>query len=433
MEVLTLKYRPIVFENIVGQNVPRIFLSNLIKCGQIGKNIILYGSFGSGKTSIGRIYARALNCDNPTSVGSPCNVCDKCKLFLEDRFPDYIEVDGATQGGKEKIKDLVEIAKSKPYLGKYRVVCVDECHNLSRQAWDTLLKLTEEPPPYLIFIFTTTEYNKVPGTIQSRCQDFEVNVLDQNISKEYLMRICELEGIKCDERALNIISHCSKGHLRDLIKNLEKLYYFGDITVENAITVFNFGYAKNLIDTMNLLFTEGSLNKLLEHLECWRDDPNKIFTLLRSIILQMYCTYVNNIDIDIESVSVVSGKDIEIVFNQMFNISSKLNLDMNTIFDKLFSIFDRDRMYSTVELYSFIIKTYNFIHLYNFNLKINKNVTPSSGVVKIRQLNGRQFVDGYSKQVVEHNIQESETLYPHSLLNCGFSSKKKSDINIVTM
>lgn len=435
MQSLALKYRPITFEKVIGQYVVSRFLSNLIKRGQIGKNIILYGPWGSGKTSLSRIYARALNCDNPTLEGSPCNVCEKCKLFHEEQYTDYIEIDGATQGGKDKIKDLVEMSQSEPYLGKYRVICLDEAHNLSKQAWDTLLKLIEEPPPYLVFLFTTTEYGKVPETIQSRCQDFEVSVLDQRTSIQCLTHICEIESFRFEERALEIISYFSRGHFRDLIKNLEKVYYFGDIALDNVLTVFSFNYAENVVGVFNRLFGGGDISEILKGLNEWNMAPDAIFNTLKSFILALYCNNYKDMNLNIDRVGFISEESMTGVYSKLLNIANTSGLDMGVLFDKLFTMFDRRSTLSVVELQTYMVRLYNYIYLYNLDSKgknLEKiNIKQSVMKENIKQ-EGRKFIESYQRPEVSPVSESAEgKIYPHSLINLGFSSNKKSEINMV--
>lgn len=439
MKSLTLKYRPLKFEDIVGQEVNVRFLSTLIKRGQLGKNLILYGPWGASKTTSVRIYARGLNCQNPTEFGSPCNICDSCRLFLADQYTDYIEVDGATQGGKDKIKDLVKIAQSPPFFERYRVINIDECHNLSKPAWDALLKLIEEPPPYLVFIFTTTEFLKVPETIQSRCHNLEVKLLPKNISKQHLKKVCVWEQIKYEEEALDVIVNLSKGHPRDLIKNLEQVNYFGDITFENTLMVFNLNYVQNLIQITSGLFSKDNLKIVLSTLREWYSQPGNIFNILKSFLLTLYkVKYLGLKDCDDVSFSLISEKDIEKIYQKCYNLTKEYDLNIEVVFDGLFSRMSGTKIGSYIELYAFIILLYNFIHLRRCETqeikKIGLNPTKVSGVTTKE---GREFIKAYKQNSVETeeevSIGGNGKMYPHLLLNKGFSFKKKTDVNIVTV
>lgn len=430
MQSLTLKYRPTVFEDVVGQEVNNKFLSTLIKRGQIGKNLILYGPYGSGKTSLNRIYARALNCINPTKLGSPCNICDNCELFFKKQYPDYIELDGANRGGKDKIKELVEIAQSYPYIGKYRIICVDECHNLTKQSWDTLLKLIEEPPPYLIFIFTTTEYNKVPDTIQSRCYDLEVKLLDSIISKKYLIEICNKELFKYEDKALGFLSYISKGHPRDLVKNLEKVLYFGDITLENTLTIFNLDYIQSLVKIYKAIFIKENLVEVLRHIKDWYVAPGKIFEELKIFIIALYCSKYKNINVQLSDIfSCIPKQDIDEIWNNLQIIVKEFNIKVEDLFKVIFEVFNKSGVTSYIDLYHFVIKLYNSI--YNHHLGDKSKIINR---VKINNISnkkeGRKFIKGYNKVNNLNNEIKGGNLYKHSLLSYGFSFRKNDEVNI---
>lgn len=262
---LSLKYRPVVFEDLVGQGVNQRYFTSLIKNGQAGRNVILHGAYGSSKTTTARIYARALNCENPTGYGSPCNECKSCKEFLSGTYPDYREEDGASNGGVEGVKKLADLARTPPMWGKWRVLVIDECQGLSKQAWDSLLKLVEEPPPWLVFIFTTTEFGKVQEAIRSRCQCLEVRLLSMDDSLSVLSRVCDAEGIEWDAGGLKIVSQVSKGHPRDLLKNLEQVSWLGSGVTESVCKeVFNLGWHEDVFKVFKLLSKKDSdFNQIL--------------------------------------------------------------------------------------------------------------------------------------------------------------------------
>src|ERR1700681_4028020 len=176
--VLARKYRPSTFAELIGQEAMVRTLSNAIATGRIAHAFILTGVRGVGKTTTARILARALNCVGPDGKGgptiSPCGVCDPCRSIAEDRHVDVLEMDAASRPGVEDIRELTDGVRYKPVAARYKVYIIDEVHMLSRQAFNALLKTLEEPPPDVKFIFATTEINKLPITVLSRCQRFDL-------------------------------------------------------------------------------------------------------------------------------------------------------------------------------------------------------------------------------------------------------------------
>jgi len=211
LHTLPIKYRPKKYTDLQGQTTVVKFLQALSK-RQLGRNIILYGVYGTGKTTSARIYAKSLNCLNLSKDGDPCYVCDAC---LEPS--NVIEIDAASSSGKDDVKELLEIAKIPPLIGNYRVIIADEAQQFSKSAWDALLKSIEEPKSFQVFIFSTTEINKVREAIRSRCQNLEIKLLDTETSIKLLNKVCHAEGLIFEKEALEIISFISQGHSRDLL------------------------------------------------------------------------------------------------------------------------------------------------------------------------------------------------------------------------
>lgn len=287
-ESLPLKYRPLAFEQLVGQETTARHLAALIRRGQIGKNIILAGGYGSGKTTSGRIYGRALNCERPTETGSPCNVCKQCVDQLEGRHPDYSEYDAASNSKVEQIREFLQVANSPPMLGKFRILLLDEAHALSKQAWDVLLKIVEEPPPYLVFIFATTEADKVRKAIASRCQVLQVKTLDHKTSIAHLRHICDQEGLQYEQEALEIISHVSHGHTRDLLKHLEQVTVLSDaVTAEAARLAFHIGDVLNVLRYYDAILSNRPDEAILVT-EFWNESPSTILDVVRNYAVHSY-------------------------------------------------------------------------------------------------------------------------------------------------
>ena len=232
------KYRPMRFEDVCGQQFIVKTLSNAIKNNKIGHAYLFCGTRGTGKTTIAKIFAKLVNCLNPLD-NVPCGECEICLNENTDEIPDIIEIDAASNNGVDEIRELKNKIKLMPVMCKYKVYIIDEVHMLSTGAFNALLKTLEEPPEHVIFILATTEPQKLPITIISRCQRFDfkkINVLD--ISKR-LKYISKREGIDIDDEAIEEIAKLSEGAMRDAIGLLDQISSFADskITVEDIYTI----------------------------------------------------------------------------------------------------------------------------------------------------------------------------------------------------
>lgn len=232
------KYRPMRFEDVCGQQFIVKTLSNAIKNNKIGHAYLFCGTRGTGKTTIAKIFAKLVNCLNPLD-NVPCGECEICLNENTDEIPDIIEIDAASNNGVDEIRELKNKIKLMPVMCKYKVYIIDEVHMLSTGAFNALLKTLEEPPEHVIFILATTEPQKLPITIISRCQRFDfkkINVLD--ISKR-LKYISQKEGIDIDDEAIEEIAKSSEGAMRDAIGLLDQISSFADskITVEDIYTI----------------------------------------------------------------------------------------------------------------------------------------------------------------------------------------------------
>jgi len=220
--VLARKYRPQTFEDVVKQDHVTQTLTNAISSGRVAHAILFSGPRGTGKTTIARILAKALNCEKgPTST--PCNICQSCKEITSGGSVDVFEIDGASNNGVDHIRDLRENVKYMPAHSKYKIYIIDEVHMLSTAAFNALLKTLEEPPPHILFLFATTEPHKIPITILSRCQRHDLRRISIGDVSEHMAKLCSKEKINISAESLDIIARESGGSMRDALSLLDQV------------------------------------------------------------------------------------------------------------------------------------------------------------------------------------------------------------------
>ena len=224
-EIFARRYRPQTFEEMIGQRSVVQTLRNAIRTNRVTQAYLFSGMRGTGKTTAARILAKALNCVNgPTPT--PCNTCESCLEIKEDRSIDVLEIDGASNRGIDDIRALREGLKYRPLRSRYKIIIIDEVHQVTGPAFNALLKTLEEPPENTVFIFATTEFNKVPPTIVSRCQHFEFKKISQKEIINHLMDISKSNGITISPSALTLIAHAAEGSLRDAQSLLDQAVAF---------------------------------------------------------------------------------------------------------------------------------------------------------------------------------------------------------------
>jgi len=233
------KWRPTSFEEVRGQDHIVKTLKNQINSGRIGHAYLFCGTRGTGKTSIAKIFARAVNCEHPVD-GSPCGGCSMCRQIAEGASLNVVEIDAASNNGVENIRDIREQVQYPPTDGRYRVYIIDEVHMLSIGAFNALLKTLEEPPSYVIFILATTEVHKIPITILSRCQRYDFKRISIDTIAGRLAELTQAEQIDVDDRALRYVARAADGSMRDALSLLDQCvaFHFGEkLTYDNVLEV----------------------------------------------------------------------------------------------------------------------------------------------------------------------------------------------------
>ncbi len=229
-QALYRKYRPTNFDEVVGQTHIIQTLKNAIVQNRIAHAYLFCGPRGTGKTSIAKIFAKTLNCTN--SQDAPCGVCENCKMAANGSHPDIIEIDAASNNGVDEVRNLIDKVKYAPMQGKFKIYIIDEVHMMTSGAFNALLKTIEEPPAHVIFIFATTEPNKVLPTIISRCQRFDFNKVSMHDIKYRLSVVCKNEGIEIDENGLTLIAQLADGGMRDALSILDQCVAYGSSHID---------------------------------------------------------------------------------------------------------------------------------------------------------------------------------------------------------
>ncbi|HHT38964.1 MAG: DNA polymerase III subunit gamma/tau [Acholeplasmataceae bacterium] len=297
-QALYRTYRPKRFSDVVGQNVIIRTLQNAILNNKVAHAYLFSGPRGTGKTSVAKIFAKAVNCEKAPSL-EPCGECETCQLIEEGHLSDVIEIDAASNNGVEEIRELRDKVNYLPSFGKYKVYIIDEVHMLTQAAFNALLKTLEEPPAHVIFILATTEPNKVIPTILSRCQRFDFRGISPSDINKKLIEIRDKEEIDISDEALNEIALNAEGGLRDAISLLDQTVSFSGekITIEDVYQVSGSVSKDNLIKLVNYLKDKDAsnafflLNEIIEDGKEISKIVADIIALLRDILIEKNITF----------------------------------------------------------------------------------------------------------------------------------------------
>ena len=318
-KVLYRKFRPIDFENVVGQEYTIQMLKNAIINKKTSHAYLFTGPRGTGKTSTAKIFAKALNCENPKD-GSPCNECDSCRSFSES--PDIIELDAASNNSVEDIREIINNVKLVPASLKYKIYIIDEVHMLSPGAFNALLLTLEEPPSHVVFILATTEIQKVPITILSRCQRFDFKPVPVNCIIDRLKYISNEENITITDDALEEIALISAGGMRDALGILDQLSS-GNNEITADIVTSNFGSVSTsrIESIINNIFL-GNNQELVNNLEEIKNRGTNYNIFIEKLVLEL-----RKKAIDLK----LGNNDIDYSYDAIY----ELILDLNNLLGKL--------------------------------------------------------------------------------------------------
>ena len=291
---LPLKYRPMTFDDVVGQEHVVKTLRNAIESNRIANAYLFIGPRGIGKTTTSRIFAKALNCTSPNGV-EPCGKCVNCEEIARGASLDVTELDAASHNKVDDVKPIIEAVEFKPTSSRFKIFIIDECHMLSNAAWNALLKTLEEPPEYVRFIFATTEGDKVLPTIISRCQRFDLRKIQTNDIVARLKHVCNKEKIDAEEDALLAIARGAEGGMRDALSSLDQLISFkGDkVTEADALGVFGL-VSRSALEELAGAILRGDTAAILKSIEMFdsqgknmRRLAGELLTHFRNLVVLM--------------------------------------------------------------------------------------------------------------------------------------------------
>ena len=329
-KVLALKYRPQKFDDLIGQKVVAETIINSIKANKVPNAYLFTGIRGIGKTTIARIVAKTLNCTN--GAENKCqDKCSNCEAITNSSHIDVLEIDAASKTGVDDVRELIEFSRYGPTSSKYKIFIIDEVHMLSKQAFNALLKTLEEPPAYLKFIFATTEIKKIPITVISRCQRFDLSRIKSSELFEFIKIIKEKEGGKVSDDALKLIVKISEGSVRDALSLLDRALLTLDSNIEldlkSAQNIFGFFDKSQLIELFEFIFN-GDENKVVEIYRKIYDQGVEPKTFINDFLELLY--YFKNINsLTLESTNFSLNDD---EFKKIKHLSNQIDPNVLILF-----------------------------------------------------------------------------------------------------
>ena len=330
-KVLALKYRPQIFDDLIGQEVVVETITNSIKANKVPNAYLFTGIRGIGKTTTARIVAKALNCSNGIENLCKENLCENCEAITNSSHIDVLEMDAASKTGVDDVRDLIEFSRYGPTLAKYKIFIIDEVHMLSKQAFNALLKTLEEPPEYLKFIFATTEIKKIPITVVSRCQRFDLSRIKSSELFEFIKKIKDKENGKVSDDALKLIIKISEGSVRDALSLLDRALLSLDdnleLDLDAAQKIFGYFDKSQLIYLFQLILN-GEEKKVMNIYRKIYDQGVEPKVFINDFLELLY--YFKNINsLNLESTN-FSLNDEE--FSKIKDLSNQVNTDVLILF-----------------------------------------------------------------------------------------------------
>ncbi len=415
-KVLALKYRPQTFDDLIGQEVVAETITNSIKADKIPNAYLFTGIRGIGKTTTARIVAKALNCLNGIENLCKEDLCDSCKSIADSSHIDVLEMDAASKTGVDDVRDLIEFSRYGPSSAKYKIFIIDEVHMLSKQAFNALLKTLEEPPEYLKFIFATTEIKKIPITVVSRCQRFDLSRIKSSELFEFIKDIKEKENGKASDEALKLIVKISEGSVRDALSLLDRALLSLDekteLDLNAAQKIFGYFDKSQLIDLFELIL-RGEEEKVINIYRKIYDQGIEPKVFINDFLEILY--YFKNINsLSLESTN-FSLNDEE--FSKIKDISNQVDSEVLILFWQ-FAISSLEELdivsnqHLSIEM--FLIR---LMHL--SSIRLNKNLD---------QDQSNEILENHSTKEENKNNFEDNSKIVNQIKNIAQEEKQKPEV-----
>ena len=400
-KALYRKYRPTIFDDVVGQNVVVNTLKNAIKYNHINHAYLFSGPRGTGKTTIAKIFARSVNCLEP-SDGVACGKCKSCLYSFSNECMDVIEIDAASNNGVDEIRELRSKVNILPSELKYKVYIIDEVHMLSIGAFNALLKTIEEPPEHVIFILATTDPQKIPATIISRCQWYSFKKISNDDIKKRLSEIVEAENIKIEDKVLDKVAQASDGGLRDAIGLLDKLraYCTDEITLDDFYEINGEVNDEELKKLVKLIFSF-EISDVLSTVERYYQDGKNLIQVIKQLMIfikdKLFDYYLNNSSLSLDE-------------EELVNFLNLLN-------EHLVELKKADDVRLSIEIFLLHYINENKASKVEVNRQVIINDTNESSYIRIKNEEKNIFTDSVEKQketkeilteVVQKNNEQTE-------------------------
>ena len=397
-KVLALKYRPQTFDDLIGQEVVAETITNSIKADKIPNAYLFTGIRGIGKTTTARIVAKALNCSNGIDNLCKENFCESCKSISESSHIDVLEMDAASKTGVDDVRDLIEFSRYGPTSAKYKIFIIDEVHMLSKQAFNALLKTLEEPPEYLKFIFATTEIKKIPITVVSRCQRFDLSRIKSSELLEFIKKIKDKENGKISDDALKLIVKISEGSVRDSLSLLDRALLSLDegkeLDLNSAQKIFGYFDKSQLIDLFELIL-KGEETKVISIYRKIYDQGVEPKVFINDFLELLY--YFKNINsLTLESTN-FSLNDEE--FSKIKNLSNQIDSEVLILFWQ-FAI-------SSLEEIDIVSNQHLSIEMFLIRLMHLSSVKSENKIEKVEaHLKSENFVENTETELTSKTINQ---------------------------